>query len=51
MNSFIGEIATGNFFLSPSNWIERFGATGIFTKKGCGGRTYAHKDIALNFCY
>jgi len=51
LNTFIGEVATSNFHISPSNWIERFKAKGIYTKKGRGGGTYAHKDIALNFCY
>lgn len=51
LNTFIGEVATGSFYMSPTNWVRRVGAKGIFTKKGRGGGTYAHKDIALNFCY
>ena len=37
--------------LTPSIWIEQMGAVGIISKRGRYGGTYAHKDIALNFCY
>lgn len=39
------------FTLSPLKWIEETGAVGIISKLGRYGGTYAHKDIALNFCY
>ncbi len=39
------------FSLTPSRWVELTGATGITSKGGKDGGTYAHKDIALNFCY
>ena len=35
------------FTLSPSRWLELTHATGIITKKGKGGGTYAQKDIAF----
>ena len=38
------------FMLSAKKWIERTGAVGITAKAGRGGGTYAHKDIALEFC-
>ena len=38
-----------SFVLSPSKWAETTQATGIFTKKGKYGGTYAHKDIAFEF--
>ena len=38
------------FMLSAKKWIERTGALGITAKAGRGGGTYAHKDIALEFC-
>jgi KilA-N domain len=38
------------FMLSAKRWIERTGAIGIEAKAGRGGGTYAHKDIALEFC-
>ncbi len=37
--------------LTPQTWIEEAGAIGIVSKKGRYGGTFAHKDIALNFCY
>jgi hypothetical protein len=38
--------------LTPQNWISETNAIGLVSKSGrYGGGTYAHKDIALNFCY
>ncbi|MCK0131468.1 KilA-N domain-containing protein [Flavobacteriaceae bacterium F08102] len=39
-----------SFVLSPSSWIEKTNAIGIVVKKGKYGGTYAHKDIAFEFC-
>ena len=39
-----------SFVLSPGNWVEKTNALGIFVKKGKYGGTFAHKDIALEFC-
>jgi hypothetical protein len=39
-----------SFVLSPGNWVEKTNAIGIFVKKGKYGGTFAHKDIALEFC-
>ncbi len=42
---------TNRFILSVSKWVEATGAIGIQTKAGrYGGGTFAHKDIALEFC-
>jgi len=38
-----------SFTLSPKQWIERTGASGIIAKPGRYGGTYAHKDIAFEF--
>jgi len=38
-----------SFTLTPKQWIERTGATGIQSKAGRYGGTYAHLDIALEF--
>lgn len=38
------------FVLSPGQWVEKTGASGIIVKAGRYGGTYAHKDIALEFC-
>ena len=46
------EAGTNRFILSVSKWVETTGAVGITTKAGRhGGGTFAHKDIALAFCY
>ena len=36
--------------LSPGQWIEKTHAVGIVGKAGRYGGTYAHKDIAFEFC-
>jgi hypothetical protein len=45
-----GTAGLNSFMLSVKKWIERTGAIGIEAKAGRGGGTYAHKDIALEFC-
>jgi len=37
------------FVLSPTQWVEKTNAIGIFSKAGRYGGTYAHKDIAFEF--
>lgn len=39
-----------SFVLSPGSWVEQTNAIGIVVKKGKYGGTYAHKDIAFEFC-
>jgi len=39
-----------SFVLSPGKWIKKTNAVGIIVKKGKYGGTYAHKDIAFEFC-
>ena len=38
------------FMMSVKKWIDETGAIGIRAKAGRYGGTYAHKDIALEFC-
>lgn len=38
-----------SFVLSPTQWVEKTNAVGIFAKAGRYGGTYAHKDIAFEF--
>ncbi|MCU0345854.1 MAG: KilA-N domain-containing protein [Saprospiraceae bacterium] len=48
------KIAAGanRFVLSPTKWVASTNAIGIRTKSGRhGGGTFAHKDIAMAFCY
>lgn len=40
---------TNRFTISPKEWVSATNATGIITKAGRYGGTYAHKDIAFNF--
>ena len=40
---------TNAFTLSPKKWVDTTNATGIITKAGRYGGTYAHKDIAFEF--
>ena len=44
------EAGTNRFVMSAKQWIERTNATGIIASAGRYGGTYAHKDIALEFC-
>ena len=39
-----------SFMMSVKRWIERTDAKGIEAQSGRGGGTFAHKDIALEFC-
>jgi hypothetical protein len=43
------EAGLPSFVLSPTQWVEKTGAIGIFSKAGRYGGTYAHKDIAFEF--
>lgn len=51
MATFRDMAADNRNLLTPKNYIELTGAVGIISKAGRYGGTYAHKDIALNFCY
>ncbi len=46
---FKSEAGLPSFVLSPSKWVEKTSAIGIFSKSGRYGGTYAHKDIAFEF--
>lgn len=39
-----------SFVLGPGQWAEKTNAIGIYVKLGKYGGTYAHKDIAFEFC-
>jgi len=39
-----------SFVLSPGQWIEKTNAIGVLARSGRYGGTYAHKDIAFEFC-
>ncbi len=38
-----------SFSLTPQRWVDTTNAIGVTSKRGRGGGTYAHKDIAFEF--
>jgi KilA-N domain len=44
------EAGSPTFVLSVSDWVAQTQAMGIYAKAGRYGGTYAHRDIALEFC-
>jgi len=46
---FRSEAGSNYFVLSPQRWIEGTNATGIISKSGRYGGTFAHNDIAFEF--
>lgn len=48
-DSFKSQAGLHTFTLSPSEWVDKTKAIGIYVKKGKYGGTYAHKDIAFEF--
>lgn len=50
-DTFRKQAGLNTFTLTPKKWIDATGAIGIVSKAGkTGGGTFAHKDIALEFC-
>lgn len=49
-DTFRKEAGLNSFTLTPKKWIDATNAIGIVSKSGNSGGTYAHKDIALEFC-
>jgi len=48
-DQFKNEAGSNAFVLSPQKWIVTTNATGIISKSGRYGGTFAHKDIAFEF--
>ena len=44
------EAGTNRFMMSAKQWIQRTQAVGVTASAGRYGGTYAHKDIAIEFC-
>jgi hypothetical protein len=44
------EAGTNRFLMSVKQWIEKTKSIGIIASAGRYGGTYAHKDIAIEFC-
>ena len=51
MNHFKNYASLNRNFISTKIYLEQTQAIGIIAKSGRYGGTYAHPDIALNFCY
>ena len=51
MDGFKMDNMKNDFIPSPSYFVKTTNAIGITSKAGRYGGTYAHSDIALNFCY
>lgn len=51
MPLFIKKAADNRKSITPKLFIETLNAIGITSTQGRYGGTFAHKDIALNFCY
>jgi hypothetical protein len=49
-DTFRKQAGLNNFNLTPRKWIDATGAIGIISTSGKNGGTYAHKDIAFEFC-
>lgn len=47
--TFEGKAGKNDFYLSPQKWIRETGATGIISRSGNNGGTYAITDIAFEF--
>jgi hypothetical protein len=49
-DTFRREAGLNSFNMTPKKWSEATGAIGIISKAGNNGGTFAHKDLALEFC-
>jgi hypothetical protein len=48
-DAFKNDAGANSFTLTPQKWIETTNATGIISKSGRYGGTFAHRDIAFEF--
>lgn len=51
LDTVLGMAVKNSFSMTPTKWINLVQAKGIITSGGRTGGTFAHSDIALNFCY
>ena len=49
LHTFTDQVGLNRFVMTPEKWINGVGAMGITVKRGKGGGTYAHADIAMSF--
>ena len=46
-----GKTGSNSYYISISQWIKETNAIGLRSSAGRYGGTFAHKDIAIQFCY
>lgn len=51
MDDLLLQSLDNRIIISPQDWIKRVNAKGLVQKPGRGGGTFAHQEIALDFCY
>jgi len=51
MSVFKEQASINRHSISPQRYIKATNAIGLISKSGRYGGTYAHREIALNFCY
>jgi hypothetical protein len=51
MDDLLVDSMDNRVILSPKEWIKKTNAVGMIQKTGRGGGTFAHEEIALDFCY
>ncbi len=51
MVNFKNQLIENRAVITPQRWIAGTNAIGLVSKSGRYGGTWAHSDIALNFCY
>lgn len=49
-DTFLHEAGANRFNMTPRKWIDATNAIGLVSQSGRRGGTYAHKDIAFEFC-
>lgn len=49
LHTFRDQVSLNRFVMTPEKWINATDAIGIVAKRGRGGGTYAHSDIAMSF--
>ncbi len=51
LDDLLVQTTDNRFIISPKEWIKNVNAIGLIQKSGRGGGTFAHVEIALDFCY
>ena len=49
LHTFLEQVGSNRFVMTPEKWISGVDAIGIEVKRGRGGGTFAHSDIAMSF--